>query len=98
MEKTTMTKEKILALLKERPVPIEFKKVNGEVRFMLCTLKAELIPPTNTTLEGQLQEEERKRENPDVLAVWSVEDFGWRSFRWENLLRVDDIDLEGQKV
>ena len=93
-----MTKEDIVALLKEGPVPIEFKKVNGEVRFMLCTLDDKVIPPTNTTLEGQLQEEERKRENPDVLAVWSVDDYGWRSFRWENLLRVNDVDLEGQKV
>lgn len=90
-----MTKDEVINLLKKDAISIEFKKVNGDLRFMVATLNPDTIPPASVTPEGKLAEEERKRaQSPDTLAVWSVDDHGWRSFRWENLIRVDNTDVE----
>lgn len=91
-----MTKNEITELLKAGPVSIEFTKANGEVRFMVSTLNENIVPPTTPTVEGALAEEERKRvKSDDALPVWSVDDHGWRSFRWDRLIRVNDVDVEG---
>ena len=35
---------------------------------------------------------EVKQENPDILAVWDVENEGWRSFRVDSVEYVQEID------
>jgi hypothetical protein len=31
-----------------------------------------------------------KRKNPDVLCVWDIENNGWRSFKLENVLSIEE--------
>jgi hypothetical protein len=38
--------------------------------------------PAQVDLEEAIQ---KKKPNPDALAVWDVEANGWRSFRWDSL-------------
>jgi hypothetical protein len=63
------------------PVNVIFIKKDGTERKMRCTLKPSLLPQTD--LEEAVQ---KKTPNPDVLAVWDLENEGWRSFRFDSVI------------
>ena len=61
---------------------VVFEKADGTLREMRCTLLAEYLPaPTGP----QLLQENTRAENPNVLAVWDIENGGWRSFRIDSI-------------
>ena len=68
--------------LLENVVNVLFVKKDGTERTLICTLKADLLPP-QTDLEEAVQ---KKTPNPDVLAVWDLENKGWRSFRYDSII------------
>lgn len=86
--------EELQKMLVENECIIEFTKVNGEVRSMPCTLRADLIPQpevkvhvTNTNNPIDFPEPEKeKKENPNVMNVWCTDKKEWRSFRIANLI------------
>ena len=80
---TTLTREQLTELLHTGECVVEFTKVNGELRTMPCTLKADLIPPM-PVVEGKTPKE--KKSNPDVLSVWCLDKKEWRSFRVANVI------------
>lgn len=63
-------------------VRVKFVKKDGSIRDMQCTLKADLLP-AQTDIEESVQ---KKTPNPAVLAVYDVENNGWRSFRWDSII------------
>jgi hypothetical protein len=63
-------------------VEVLFLKKDGTERRLVCTLKADLLP-AQTDLEEAVQ---KKTPNPEVLAVWDIENNGWRSFRWDSII------------
>jgi hypothetical protein len=63
-------------------VTVDFIKKDGTQRKMRCTLRADLLPP-QTDIEEAVQ---NKTANPDVLAVWDLENEGWRSFRYDSVI------------
>lgn len=77
----TFDKKDITKKLHEGICKIIFTKANGDTRIMHCTLNESLLPE-QTDLEEAVQ---KKAPNPDVLAVWDVENSGWRSFRWDSV-------------
>ena len=66
----------------ENVVNVLFIKKDGTERKLICTLKPDLLP-VQTDLEEAVQ---KKTPNPDVLAVWDIENKGWRSFRYDSIL------------
>jgi hypothetical protein len=60
-----------------------FTKSDGTERELLCTLKEEFIG------EYEKKTERVKKENPDVMSVWDLENNGWRSFRLDSVKRID---------
>jgi hypothetical protein len=66
----------------ENVVNVLFVKKDGTERKLICTLKPDLLP-VQTDLEEAVQ---KKTPNPDVLAVWDIENKGWRSFRYDSIL------------
>ena len=66
----------------ENVVNVLFIKKDGTERQLICTLKPDLLP-VQTDLEEAVQ---KKTPNPDVLAVWDIENKGWRSFRYDSIL------------
>ena len=76
-----MMKEKLLDALHNGICVITFTKKNGEERVMSCTLSEEFLPE-QIDLEEAIQ---KKKPNPEVLAVWDTDAGGWRSFRWDSL-------------
>jgi hypothetical protein len=65
---------------------VEFTKVNGEVRSMPCTLKAELIPPAPVKVLAEGEVPKVKKENPEIMSVWCLDKKEWRSFRIANVI------------
>lgn len=63
---------------------IFFKKVNGSIRHMICTLNPTLAPKVLLAKEESSSQE--------VIAVWDLEKHGWRSFRADSVLYLSEDD------
>ena len=74
------------ALADGKSVMVKFVKKDGSTRDMLCTLNMGTIPaaqhPKGTST---------KAPNPEVKNVYSVNDGGWRSFRWDSLISAEVV-------
>lgn len=85
-------RDTILRDLRNNVVEIHFTKDNGEARVMKCTLKKDMLPA-----KYAMQEEKEERDfhvkNPQVIAAWSINDNGWRSFRIESVYYVQAVDV-----
>ena len=84
---TTLTREQLSELLHSGECVVEFTKVDGTVRTMPCTLKADLVPPApepKVLAEGEVPKV--KKENPAVMNVWCLDKKEWRSFRIANVI------------
>jgi len=84
-------REEMVKLLKKGAVDLTFTKVDGSLRTMRATLNPKYMPPQMKNEDLEAAETHRK-ENPDVLPVWSINDLGWRSFRLENILSAQYIE------
>jgi hypothetical protein len=93
---TTITREQLSELLHTGECVVEFTKVNGEVRSMPCTLKAELIPPAPVKVLEEGQAPKEKKVNPDVMSVWCLDKKEWRSFRIVNVISAKAKDATAQ--
>ena len=72
------------SILNDGVATIHFLKSDGTVREMKCTLDRKIVP--------QVVKEETKKTkvaSPDVLPVYDIEAQGWRSFRWDSIIKVD---------
>ena len=81
-------KEELLTELKTADVNITFKKLNGDVRNMKCTLRENVIPKADK--EDHLSQKKIRNISEEVLAVWDLEKNAWRSMRWENIIEVSN--------
>lgn len=78
-----MNRDEMITQLRERDCRVIFKKVNGEERDMLCTLREDAIPAsssdTNTSTEG-------KSFSQEAIRVIDVNKGEWRSFRVDSVI------------
>lgn len=79
MTDITEIKTAVKSALLTGPTTIVFKKVDGTVRTMKCTLNDALLPKREVT------ESERKA-NDGVQTVFDLELNQWRSFKWDNFI------------
>lgn len=62
---------------------VKFEKVDGTIRDMRCTLIPEYLP---AVVESSEEEPKKVRtHNPNVIAVWDLDNNGWRSFRIDSV-------------
>lgn len=80
-----MDKSKLIDLLKEGVVTVEFTKVNGDYRKMDATLHAERMPE----VVAEVEEKAPRKKDETSLSVWDVNAEGWRSFRWDKIQTVN---------
>lgn len=66
-------------------VTVVFEKVDGSERTLKGTLLAEYMPERSDTTD---EEKKPRAENPDVLAVWDIENNGFRSFRVDSVKKL----------
>jgi len=70
---------------------VTFVKKDGTERVLRCTLSPTQLPE-QTDLEKAFKQQ--KTPNPDVLAVWDLENLGWRSFRYDSILGFSIVHVE----
>lgn len=81
-----LSEAKIQELLLQHDCEVTFKKVDGELRVMSATLRAESLPIKLVT-EGA----RTRPPTPGVLSVWCLDKQEWRSFRINNVISVIPI-------
>ena len=75
-----MDRQELVDLLSQHDCEVAFTKVNGEVRVMPCTLRTEAMP-----LREANEFHQTRPLNPDVVSVWCLDKWEWRSFRVANV-------------
>ena len=80
-----MNKEDAMKMLREDVVTVEFEKVNGEMREMNATLREDQMPE----IVREIEEKAPRKKSEEALSVWDVDKQAWRSFRWDNLKKVN---------
>jgi hypothetical protein len=79
-----ISQEDIMSRLQTGKTEIFFKKVNGSIRHMICTLNPDLAPKILLT-KGQSSAQ-------GVIAVWDLEKNAWRSFRADSIIYLSEKD------
>ena len=78
--------------LRNGVVTVRFiKESTGTTREMVCTLDAKFLPPKKEIVEGEV-EKPKRAQNPDVCVVYDIQQDGWRSFRYDSIVRYSTID------
>ena len=80
---TPKGKEWIQGLLRSEVVTITFDKRDGTSRELHCTLIETKIP------EDKRPKGAGKAQSDEALAVFDVENQGWRSFRYDSVRRIE---------
>ena len=70
-------------LLHNEEVKITFTKKDGTEREMLCTLVSDKIPSEQTPKNTG------KAQSDESIAVFDLENEGWRSFRWDSVTKIE---------
>jgi hypothetical protein len=74
-----VNRNEMIAELHKRDCKVIFRKVDGSERTMICTLQ-------ESAIETGKAAQDVKSRNENVLAVWDVENKGWRSFRINSVI------------
>lgn len=88
--KMKFDREILINDLKLHTCRITFTKVNGEKRVLVCTLLPEHLP-NNTNMQA-LEEAHQNPNNKEAIAVWDLQNGGWRSFRLDSVEYAEIID------
>jgi hypothetical protein len=75
----------ISRMLHNNDCEVTFTKVDGTVRTMPCTLRADALPPQDP---AKITESKNKAPNYNNLSVWCLDKKEWRSFRVANVQKV----------
>lgn len=87
-----MTKEELRKLLTNTVTEITFTKTDGTIRKLVGTLMPEHLPPLAEDITNLSKS--KRDENPKILAVWDMENGGWRSFRIESVMNIETVSQE----
>lgn len=77
---TTETLDQLKAALTESVVRVEFTKIDGSHRSMLCTKNAVSIPAADMPIGVG------KKPNESIISVYDLEKSAWRSIKIDNIL------------
>lgn len=79
-----ITKEELQTQLKTDTKKITFNKKDGTLREMICSLNPKHLPK-----KKELKEDAKpKKENPDIVAVWDMDNKGWRSIILKSIVEI----------
>jgi hypothetical protein len=86
-----LNKETLKEHLTKCVAEITFNKVDGSARTMYCTLMSDYLPEHNA-IDENVRHVPRK-DNDNTLAVWDMDNKGWRSFRIDSITNVNYIGV-----
>ena len=81
-------KHQLMELLKISEVTINFTKKDGTERVLVGTLDPARLPVREST-----ESKERKETTTDAIAVYDIENQGWRSFNFANVNSINGEPL-----
>ena len=81
--KTKKEKDWLISLLRSEIVELTFIKKDGSERIMTCTLAEQKIPAENVPKGTD------RAKSDEAVAVFDLENNGWRSFRWDSLTNIE---------
>lgn len=79
-------KQWLKSVLSNNICTITFTKKNGDQRVMKCTLDEQHFPPVQ---KEAAEVGEVRQKSTEALSVFDVEAQGWRSFRWDSVIRLE---------
>lgn len=79
-----MQRQEMIEELQKRKCRVIFKKINGEVRDMLCTLQEDVLPPAKKN--DPLTQKKVRTVNEETIVAWDINKEAFRSFRVENVI------------
>jgi len=87
-----VSREEIMEGLRTSKCRLVFRKLDGSVRDMYCTLQPEYIAPTE---HNRVNESVYKGSQNNSLAipVWDLEKDAWRSFRVDRILDFNQEEI-----
>ena len=74
-------KNGLVGALRDGVTHLQFRKVNGDTRNMIATLKSDLIPEEKHPVAGK-----ERKESVALVVLYDLEIHEWRSLRTENLV------------
>ena len=80
---TKKEKDWLIGLLRSEIVQLTFTKKDGTERIMKCTLAEQKIPAENVPKGTE------RAKSDETVAVFDLENNGWRSFRWDSLTNIE---------
>lgn len=85
-----ITKEVLKENLSKCVAKVTFNKTDGFLREMYCTLMSDYMPTPEPLDESP---KIPRKENDNVLAVWDIDNNGWRSFRVDSIINIEYIGV-----
>lgn len=85
-----LIRQQLTDALHKGEVIVEFKKVNGELRSMPCTLRSDLLPPAPKLVEPA----PARKHSDATVSVWCTDKQAWRSFRIDSVISFDPLTAE----
>jgi hypothetical protein len=79
----------LISDLKQNVAEIQFEKVDGSKRTMICTLQSRYLPEKD---RKQINEVANREGNADIVTVWDLQANDWRSFRLDWIYSVQSKD------
>lgn len=93
-----LTRDEVIKALKSGVQEVIFIKTDGTTRNMKCTLCDEIIQPyvdeinkRNEQLLLEGKEVKERKVNPNVVSVIDVESNGWRSFKLDTIISINEV-------
>ena len=74
----------MLEELKNKVLVVTFEKKDGSIRRMVCTQKEDYLPKISGESKGY----------EGITTVWDVEKEGWRSFKTDSVIGVEEYTPE----
>lgn len=75
-------------LLKNGLVEVNFTKIDGSARKMICTLQESVLPESKEDVKP-------RADSPEALRVWDTSISEWRSFRLDS---INSVFKDGEQI
>jgi len=83
------TETDLIKQLQNEVLVVTFNKKDGDKRVMTCTKSFDVIPEAD-------QPKSDKKPKDGLVTVWDIDAKGWRSFVYERVTLVEQVNTDGQ--
>lgn len=80
-----MTPAELRSKLKTGPMTVTFRKADGSIRKMTCTMDMQAVPEASRPSGSATVKEDAS--NSKLFKVYDLDKAGWRSFKFDTLIQ-----------